>query len=593
MNEGNIFESHEASNEDIMKKLDALQGKVTITDGNMRQGIQQIKENIKNVTRKSKKGLISTGMVTMPNGTVGLVKEYNDQTKSAELFILNVLGPWNVTRVIVKETRQEYFWIWFGESNYFHIIGDCKKLGELYLYRLFVRKGVSFTSSISRKKIGEILYDTFAPLIEKANSNLEISILAGFLDGKYMTKENFMLKYIREFDTVPVMKKSISKNILSEDVVISYANEMQNIKKNNDRLVMGLYPFAGIMASLFEAKGYSLDIVLNAVMLDNHLYDKVCFYLQVLNRNRCTPFAGDVNKKELMEELKNCKDEIMIVDFRSSGGFSRHEKNKIQNNLRELYAIYTRQKVCNENLPPKGLVTISDSIAFETNIFNIFFDSENFVEDEVNERAAQAIEAVFFNFIEFVTENFEYVVNQIGTHTYQKKEAGVSIFTSIYTIVKEFWNKNGYDFHKIMGLDMEIKFEMVFKQGFCDTAELLEIFVYAFRNEVKNCVILSKYDKQRYGEAIRYDESFLWIPSTELKDILKNQGLEEYKYILLLECKKKGILKTDSEGFTRKLQVGGERSEFYQFQRDFFDRPGLVDFTKTGMDRETKISSFY
>lgn len=61
-----------------------------------------------------------------------------------------------------------------------------------------------------------------------------------------------------------------------------------------------------------------------------------------------------------------------------------------------------------------------------------------------------------------------------------------------------------------------------------------------------------------------------------------NQGLYRCKEKILLKLKEMGVLKTDAEGLSKKLQITGSRFETYQISKDVFDEIGKIDIVSLG-----------
>ena len=56
---------------------------------------------------------------------------------------------------------------------------------------------------------------------------------------------------------------------------------------------------------------------------------------------------------------------------------------------------------------------------------------------------------------------------------------------------------------------------------------------------------------------------------------------------ILHEAREKRMLITDTEGYTRKMQIGGKRVEMYQFSRNALNVPGgaeIIDLTKEELE---------
>ena len=70
---------------------------------------------------------------------------------------------------------------------------------------------------------------------------------------------------------------------------------------------------------------------------------------------------------------------------------------------------------------------------------------------------------------------------------------------------------------------------------------------------------------------------YVYFPPFILEEMLKMDGLTSQRDEILMHLKSGGIIKVDAVGLTRRLQIAGERREYYQIQREFFNALGLPE----------------
>ena len=167
---------------------------------------------------------------------------------------------------------------------------------------------------------------------------------------------------------------------------------------------------------------------------------------------------------------------------------------------------------------------------------------------------------------------------------YVDEQNVATIFYTVFNIVADFWKAQGYNFAKILCLKDNIVFAKILDEACFGPEDIIQQFIKAVRHEIPKYLITEKNKNVDYENAIRFDESYIYIQPACLVEILKNRGLNEYMPHILTQLKEKELLSTDNDGFTKKLQVNGIRKEYYKFENTFFDVTGETKFTDLGKD---------
>ena len=153
-----------------------------------------------------------------------------------------------------------------------------------YLLDHFVKAAGPFCSGVSRATIGTLLYEHWAAIIEQTENRLIVPVLAGWHNGDFLHKENFMFKKTADFPSIPVLEKEFPDINLTEEIMQIYFQELNKISRWKERLLVTLYPFVGILSSVFYEMHDQVDICLNFVEIDPLDRKIVCSWLKVFDR---------------------------------------------------------------------------------------------------------------------------------------------------------------------------------------------------------------------------------------------------------------------------------------------------------------------
>ena len=531
-------------------------------------------QSLKSPDRKQVTGYKAT---EAPNGQIWIHRHYDDGSTKTEALIYNMFGPFQVYK-LKKPGKQspDILAILFSRSNIW-ITGNLKKLSSEMLYRLFVEAGVCFNSKFSSAQIGRALYELLAYRIKHAENTIVLEDMGGWYKGKYLHCENFPFKDSQDLEDLPVLQKKLCKEPLNAEAIRDYIAEVQSIINPHDRAIIAIYPYVSILASLLEEAGKKNEVVLNIVPCEKISLRKIGGWLLVTEKPQLMPINADVNKSTLKKICSTVQDEILFLDFRVNALESNN--SKIERNHARVIESYLGNYSINECMHPMGIATISNTLYPGENVCNVLLGRDSVKNVNTN---PTSIRCVYSSFISFVEENFDKVIEIIR----KRRDAffsGCIAFDIVLEIVTLFWNNKGYSFWNILGSQIgRNDFAKILHGRIFDPEDLISSFTKAIRAEIKHYRILPKKECLVDSKVIKYDDEWLWVPLEVLQCICKEQGLDDYRTELLYELKNAGILKTDVDGYTRKLQVAGQRKEFYQLKKSAFEKAGQTSLVSLG-----------
>lgn len=576
-------------NYEIFDAVQSVGYQVNAIGSQMKAEMNQMSRKIDLALRKERKSCVSHEVAIANSGEIDLVAYYDDGTREITQFITNEVGPWAVYRLYLDDDRKKIAWgIFFSGTGRWVI---CSKIKAKNIYEQFVKAGIMFNPILAESTIGKILFETFAPQMLYSDHSMVISGHAGWYRGEFFDRNNFPFRYFEEFENSAVMMKEFTWVQPKDDTWDNYFKEMRNIRSWKERLMVCLFPYAGILASLLQNEGISLGVAINIVLPEYFPGEVICNWFQIFNRRCLVPYNCDTTEREFKEMLYNSKDEVIIADFRTSEYDSDYQSNKMRRMQMKVVEIVTGRK----NLPGAegkrtcvGLVTLSESLCSHNDVYNLIIDNETCTEkyiDHLTVIKEETVDAVFSSFILFVRSGWNNVLKQIKKMRQEKKENNhVIVMSIVIEIVKDFWANEGTDFVKSIGIPSDVNFAKIFCQNCFEADEMVEQFVKVVRKEAGNYYFVKKASRIVSEVAIIYNDEFVWISPKILKEMLERHGMLKYLKSLLLQLKERGVLKTDTEGLTRKLQVAGRRKEYYQFYLSTFNPIGLPDITSLGKE---------
>ena len=577
-NYGNAYEQHIASmlstiNSNVYNQNNMLNSYMLSTD-------KKIAELKKNKKRKR----ISDNICVEQDGTIILLEIYDNGDKIGVPFIVNLRGGWEVYRLKFDKiiVAEEYFALVFRNSSTW-IVGKYTKNTQTGLYNYFVQSGVKFNSQISQNRIRQALYMGFAPQIENTTQTWTLTELAGWHNGKFLSAENFQFAIRQDFPRLPILQKKIEKSYGKDDLE-KYLQIFQMLRGSKEKVLLQEVIVWGLLASVFAQEGIKISICLNLVFLQESLRPIFPKLLQVFNRNSTEVVYADWTTKQVRENLILCNDEILIVDAIQALG-NTYQKQKVKENVEKI-----KKKICEDKTRffdidreiDCALVVMNTEI-LQGNTINIFVTEDLFedvltVENLLNRKC---VESFLDCFVEFSENNLETIRRIIRKNRTSCKDSRYGLLKASWQILCMFWQEEGFDFCKELFLPDEIEWEEYISE-ICED-DVRDVFINVIRKEISNVQVLRRERFATYGANIIYfDDSWLFVPTKVLNEMLKQRGLLSEKLNILYCLKKSGKLKCDREGLSKKVQIGNKRHEFYIISRSFFDKPGMPSIVDLG-----------
>lgn len=558
--------------DDVMNSLQQLTQSVYFTSNQVRSDVGELSKKIEMDRKKSRKKVTSRQIMQLNSGEIGLLKTYDDNTKEVEPFILNIRGNFNVYRVEIYETSQECYYFIYFEKYAIRIVGRLDQLKKMRLFEQFVKAGVCFTPRISRNEIANILFESFAPIITNTKSKLTISSLAGWYNGRFQCRENFLFATAELVNCFPVYRKRLAtetQNLSARD----YFTKLKEMKSWNDRTMVMIFQVSSLLSSLLNEWGHPFGYILNFIETREERQKKIPVWFQIFNRDKGDTIKVDISEKKWKQLLRESKDEAVIIDFREGEGDSQYERNKRRQRMESVIESVSRgENVINT------VITISNRWCASPMVYNIEL-SDFFITDDMT---IEIVNIWINQFILFVEKNMERVKKIVIETSYDKYSALVCVMK----IIQEFWLLHNVNVISAAEIPSHIDFVKLMQNGKTEVGNIIDKFRAVMRRGSASYFIYRKDDKIELPVSIRYDEDYVWIPAQILEECLEQAGLSYYKLQILTKLREESILRTDSQGFTRKLQIAGQRREFYQFNRKFFTRIGETDIVYLGKELE-------
>lgn len=577
---------YEPYNSDLMNAVQYVSGQVNTVSNQIQVGMDEVIRKVDIATRKPRKARTSEQMICLQDGTLAILNVYDDGSKDVTPFIVNARGPWTVMRLMLCDAESDEFFGIILENPSAGIIGRYKKLRPNYLYDLFIKAGIKFDLGITRGKISEILFVTFAPQIESPQNIVTISSKAGWMNGKMISRENFSFAAVRDFAKLPVMQKSFASIEMSKQMWEVYFHELNCVCGWRERFWIMVFPFVGILSSLLNEGKRRNRFSLNIVPVGKFSTRRCCSWFQLFNRNNLCPVDADLTEKELLKKIEETKDEVLILDCRSKRGENVYQKGKKSNIQEKTQALFSRDRDLQAGEVEAGLVTISDDLVCDSFVYNILLSEESLKSSDVSaelvEKSVGGVMAEFIRFVETQLTEVKHILKKSG----QIHNTQAELLEKVLEIVRMFGEYEGINFLVSAGLREDFDVMRVIDQGFSEPEDIMSAFVKAIRREAKNFVFVKKEKANLCSDEICYDEDYVWLASEQLKCILKRQGLGKYVTEILHTAQSCQMIKTDADGsLTRRLQCGHIRQEKYQFCRNLFDDEGIASIVDLGKEK--------
>lgn len=546
--------------------------------------VYHIRNQFSNFQGQQKRRGCDLQLAEFGTGELLIISTYDDGSCDIHTLILGVRGPWEAYKVNVRETDWvlSLFAIKFKGSGDW-IVGKYDKLSPNYLYEKFLSACIHF-KKIRPGNFKTALYEGLVGELEVTENNIEISAMQGWTGDMFQFRENFIWGSSNEVKGFPILQKSFAKMEYIDDAATEYFLEMKGIENEYFRLIIMEFPFLAMISSLLRRWGHPLNFGLNFVQIDEFDRSRICSWHQIFNRDCCIPISCAMSNSQLQKELQIVKDEVFLADCVIYDGETDYMKKTKKNIRRKMFRMILGDERLEGRLNEPiqaGISVISSDFMYGKNVCNIFITKEWYEKNESKFAEVYAMERILTDYNRYIEKNIdeveEIVKRRRGCHDKRVEMIQIGL-----DILKAFWKRKGIDFLGEAGIDKKLCMEKVFEENSCDENEILEQFICSVRKVAKHYTFIPKKIGHKCMNALYFTEDWIWIPSGIFDEILKKGGLRDRKERILLVMKDNKVLLTDYEGFSKKLQIGGERFETYQIKKELFNKTGEIDIIALG-----------
>ena len=573
--------------EKMLHEMGYINMQIGLGNSIMQEGFQEIQRSIGQVKRKQRKSLVNTSIALLQNDEIALVETYDDGSQNLQPLVINVRGNWHVYRIKFRyiEPKREYFALYFSESGYW-IIGDVGKNTEGGLYDYFIRGNVKFASNLSRSKIKRALFEKFGPEIDLCRDMFTFPELAGWNGDYFVTAENFAFPVTKDFPSLPVRRKHFKFFVSEDNRFARYVGAMKGIKGTKLRAMLSAFPLAALIATIFAEAGFTIPVILNFISDDERFLEIICGFFQIYNRQEVEFISLDDTYANLRKSIEEAKDEILIFSTPNYIAMEGYRRRKVAENFdRVIYSYFHPSSMKSKTeSPAHAIVFVSDRVIRDKNVLDVFVEKSAMYDFEiiVNALPGSTMPEIFTAFIDFCEKNLSWVRNLISvgkTGEDPKQEFG----KILRRLIVKFGEYVDFDFLKELNID-QVDFGSLFTEDEVSEDNLSDILKNVIRKEIVHFTAKNKKTADSLQSTLIYfDEYTVWISPQILRIMLGKNGLLPQKIRILHEAREKGMLITDIEGYTRRMQLGGKRVEMYQFRRKALNISGaaeIIDLSK-------------
>ena len=544
------------------------------------------KGNVEKPKTNSKRKRIGERLLTVENEPIYILTEYSNGEKVPKVLCRNASGTVNIYNLDTGGFgKDNLFVIRFPRENIV-VIGDKSKVKKESLMDAFIRAGVVFESSVSRTGIAEVLYNFFAARIEFTQDVWEFPTHHGWRGKDFFDANHPPYTKRREFEGFPVYEKYFAYVNPTTEEFLRYFEHLSRIRNSRVRALILMLPFYGIINSLLAENVNLSSIVANFVMLNEKEPRKICELLQVFNRKEIVLNSLDISDKEMDEIIKSANDEVVLLDAICEEEDTKYYKDKITNNALYCANVFLGKRSCKNRKKVGGhaaLAVFSTRKIIVGGCVNIIVTEDFFKKNRNNDEINQSMEAVLTAFVEFVKMNF-LEVKKIIRKQREQKDGRERLLAVMQEILTKFFQTEGFDMLESAKFSPDFNFKEILNE-IVDTEEVLANFRLCVKRQVSRFHLVQK-GKMCGKNYIYYDSERLYFPTHVFDRLLGLEGMLPYKEEILLELYEKKYLRKDTEGFSRKLMIAGERFESYQICRDFFDVVGELSIVDLGRGME-------
>lgn len=531
-----------------------------------------------------RKSIVQEYIDTTKDGNIVLHTIYSNKTAKCEKFITNRDGPVEMTRIEIRNVDESYYLLVFNKTE-FLVFSEKVKARELK--DIFLRKGIRFNFQFKPRKIEELLLSWISELMNLCTCTIKLTGLAGWNDGKFATSESIhFLEGYRKYIDIPLFQKSFDKQKASIALpkLEEYQNKLMKISDERIRLIFGLIPFAGITCSLIRTYNYSIPVINFVFTADDINPYFVSNYLQIFGREHMHQIDMSLSEKQIRKELNASKDEIFI-----GYGFVDKDNKTYSNEKIQKHMLMVARSALNKpgagfaDIVPKSVfVFCTNQILRIKGAMNVYI--EKFTDSIDARDSMDSLEAIWAMFIQYVECYMDHVMKILEENA---DTGGEGFWKMLIKLVDSFWKLTNHTLFEILNLPEDFHVSYLWEEE-CEPEDLYRTFILAVRKSVPNIVAQPKKTAKAEILTLVYDDKFLWFSAPLLEDILNNTGISSWKYQILQLFKNAGVLHTDpySEGYTRRLQIGGERKEYYMFDRNAFNENGKAEVITLARRRE-------
>lgn len=559
------------NNEMIMKTGAAVQHK-----------LNEVERKMDVALRKKRRKKVGNQIATVSTGEIVLVSTYDDGDQEIVPFISNMRGEMQIAKICIPdlELKAQYFAVGFP-YNRVMIILEKKQIKPRNLYLEFVAAGVQFNPSLRKNQIEDSLFSAIAPRTRYTQQEFLIPAKNGWFNGKFCLQD----ETCKELECLPLLRKSMVQAELTAEKITLYFAEMRQICSSRNRVLIALTPFAGLLGSMLHEGGVKGNICLNVIEAKKGIKQIICSWLQVYERDILMPKRVVTAQSKNEKCMGEIRDGVIIFDGTCDEG-SSHERRMTRSNLIQISQITTGESTMMGDFEGKysfATVLISSGFLRQRGVSDLVFDDSFWHETVIHDRfiKSHAMDAVLSAFVKYAEKNQGHI-RELVHERKKRADKSLELLEIIYEIAKKFWQSYEADFeHELGVLDLSMVENLLFeKTDFCN---LTENFVNAVRKNISFFQLLPKRYGAEYAKfTIVYDQEFLWFPTIVLKKIVGMEGMLPDFPKILFDLKQSKQLICDSEGLTRRIQIGGKRGEYYQIQREFFNRTGSAEIVELG-----------
>lgn len=445
---------------------------------------------------------------------------------------------------------------------------------------------MKFASNLSRSKIKRALFEKFGPEIDLCRDMFTFPELAGWNGDYFVTAENFAFPVTKDFPSLPVRRKHFKFFVSEDNRFARYIGAMKGIKGTKLRAMLSAFPLAALIATIFAEAGFTIPVILNFIADDERFLEIICGLFQIYNRQEVEFISLDDTYANLRKSIEEAKDEILIFSTPNYIAMEGYRRRKVAENFdRVIYSYFHPSSMKSKTeSPAHAIVFVSDRVIRDKNVLDVFVEKSAMYDFEiiVNALPGSTMPEIFTAFIDFCEKNLSWVRNLISvgkTGEDPKQEFG----KILRRLIVKFGEYVDFDFLKELNID-QVDFGSLFTEDEVSEDNLSDILKNVIRKEIVHFTAKNKKTADSLQSTLIYfDEYTVWISPQILRIMLGKNGLLPQKIRILHEAREKGMLITDIEGYTRRMQLGGKRVEMYQFRRKALNISGaaeIIDLSK-------------